>query len=567
MQNAPWWKRGVIYQIYPRSYQDSNGDGVGDLRGIISRLDYVKSLGVEAIWLSPIYPSPMYDFGYDVSNYTGIHPLFGDMDDFDELLREVHRRDMKLLLDLVPNHSSHEHNWFIESRSSTTNPKRDYYIWRDPAPDGGPPNNWLSFFGGPAWRFDGTTGQYYLHQFLPQQPDLNYDNPVVFQEMMRSVRFWLDKGVDGFRIDVIWVIKKDSELRDEPENPEWNGVEKYHSLLHVHTQNVPGVHSLIKKMRSVFDEYDERVMVGEIYLPIRDLVQYYGDDDECHLPFNFSLIRTKWGASTIRDAIVNYEDALPAGAWPNWVLGNHDNHRIATRVGKHNARVANMLLLTLRGTPTTYYGEEIAMENVPISTDMVQDPFAKNVPEIAHIVGRDPERTPMLWDDSPNAGFTEAGVQPWLPVTSEYERYSVMEQEKDGASVLALYRALASLRASEPALCLGSLDIVLTGDATVDEHVLCYVRRPDSQYEADGADVTTESDGADVRPKTNSAFLVVLNFDSKDYVVDLERSTGLGRCADVIVATDMVRCGPVDLSRLNLRPNEGLVLELLAADN
>lgn len=571
MQAAPWWKRGIIYQIYPRSYQDSNGDGVGDLRGIIKRLDHIRSLNVDAIWLSPIYPSPMHDFGYDVSNYTDVHPLFGNMKDFDDLLHEVHHRGMKLLLDLVPNHSSHEHPWFKESRSSRDNPKRDYYIWRDPAPDGGPPNNWLSFFGGSAWKFDEATGQYYLHQFLEEQPDLNYDNPLVFQGMLNNVRFWLDKGVDGFRIDVIWVMKKDREFRDEPPNPEWDGVNRHHSLRHIHTQNVDGIHTLIRGIRSVFNQYHERVMVGEIYLPIRDLVQYYGNNDECHLPFNFGLLTCKWEAPVIRNIILDYEAALPQGAWPNWVLGNHDIHRVASRVGAHQARAANMLLLTLRGTPTTYYGEEIGMQNVPISIDMVQDPFAKNVPEIAHIVGRDPERTPMLWDSSPNAGFTKQGVTPWLPLTNEYERHTVAEQEKDNTSMLALYRSLTSLRASEASLCLGSVQVIQTGNSAVDEHVLCYVRRPDpSQLAEDepdgaGADEMTP-DGADMTQKTNSDFLVVLNFDCKECLLDLER-VGVGKHADVMVATDMVRCGPEDLSCLRLGPNEGLVLKLLPEAN
>ncbi|MGZ9165881.1 MAG: alpha-amylase family glycosyl hydrolase, partial [Anaerolineales bacterium] len=413
-RNYLWWQKGVIYQIYPRSYQDSNGDGIGDLAGIVQRLDYLSNtLGVDAVWLSPIYPSPMHDFGYDVADYCDIHPLFGSLQDFDHLLAEVHQRGMKLILDLVPNHTSDEHPWFIESRSSRDDPKRDWYIWRDPTPDGGPPNNWLSHFGGPAWTFDERTGQYYLHQFVKQQPDLNYRNPDVAKAMLDIMRFWLDRGVDGFRVDVIGLIMKDPLFRDEPPNPAWNGVNPFASLQHIYTANLPEVHDLIRQMRAVLDSYDDRMMVGETYLPNEDLVIYYGGPDalECHLPFNFQLITAPWDAAGVRRMVDAYEAVLPPDAWPNWVLGNHDQHRLATRVGPGQAGVANMLLLTLRGTPTCYYGDELGMENVPIPLEKVQDPPAVNQPEIAHIVGRDPERTPMQWDTSPNAGFSEPDVK------------------------------------------------------------------------------------------------------------------------------------------------------------
>ena len=418
---ALWWQTGIIYQIYPRSYQDSNADGVGDLAGIMRRLDYIRSLNVGAIWMSPIFPSPMHDFGYDVADYVDIHPLFGDLTTFDRLLAEAHARGLKVLIDLVPNHTSDEHAWFIESRSSRENPKRDWYIWRDPAPDGGLPNNWLSFFGGPAWTLDEATGQYYLHQFVKQQPELNYRNPEVRAALMDTLRFWLDRGVDGFRVDVLWLMIKDDQFRDEPPNPDWDGVNPLNSLLHIYTADRPEVHELIRAMRAVLDEYDERMMVGEIYLPNDRLATYFGADfDEVHLPFNFQLIRMAWDAQTVRRAVDAYEASLPAGAWPNWVLGNHDQKRVASRVGPHQARVANMMLLTLRGTPTTYYGEELGMENVPIPPEMIQDPPAVNQPEIADVVGRDPVRTPMQWDASPNAGFTDPGVTPWLPLAADY---------------------------------------------------------------------------------------------------------------------------------------------------
>jgi alpha-glucosidase len=534
MNRYLWWQKGVIYQIYPRSYQDSNEDGIGDLPGIIQRLDYIKSLNVDAVWLSPINPSPMADFGYDVADYTDIHPIFGAMADFDRLLAETHRRGLKLILDLVPNHTSSEHPWFIESRSSRDNPKRDWYIWCDPAPDGGPPNNWLSFFGGPAWTFDPATGQYYLHQFVKQQPELNYRHPEVLPAMLDVMRFWLDRGLDGFRVDVIWLMLKDDQFRDEPPNPDWDGINPHRSLQHIYTANLPGVHDVIRQMRAVLDEYDERMMVGEIYLPTEELVKYYGaNQDECHLPFNFQLILAPWQAQTIRRLVEVYEAALPENGWPNWVLGNHDQHRVATRIGPDQARIANMLLLTLRGTPTNYYGEEIGMEDVIIPPEFIQDPPAVNQPELAHILGRDPERTPMQWDDSPNAGFSAEGVTTWLPLANNYPERNVARQEQDPSSMLNFYRALTSLRRAEPALSVG--DYVSVDVAEAD--IFAYLR---TAPEAD-------------------RFLVVLNFGSGEYTLDL---SSVAPGATVAVATDMVRSSPVDLSALVLRPNEGLLLRL-----
>lgn len=528
-----WWQNGIIYQIYPRSFQDSNGDGIGDLPGILSRLDYVQSLGVKTVWLSPIYPSPMHDFGYDVADYCGIHPQFGSMADFDALLAETHRRGMKLLLDLVPNHTSDEHPWFSESRSSRDNPKRDWYIWRDPAPDGGVPNNWLSHFGGPAWTFDAHTGQYYLHLFVKQQPDLNYRNPEVMNALRGSMRFWLDKGVDGFRVDVIWMMIKDAHFRDEELNSGWDGVAPYGRIKHERTQNLPEVHDVIREMRKVLDAYDERMMVGEIYMPNADLMTYYGAElDECHMPFNFQLIRAKWDAVGVREKVDAYEAVLPSGGWPNWVLGNHDQHRLATRIGEAQSRVANMLLLTLRGTPTCYYGDEIGMVDVPIPLDMVQDPPAVNQPAIAHIVGRDPERTPMQWDASPNAGFAAPGVKTWLPLAADYQARNVAAQVDDPTSFLSFYRALAALRNAEPALNVGAYRSVDAGS----DAVFAYVRSHDE-----------------------TAFLVVLNFGGRAQRLDL---SAVGPRAELILATGMDRRGAVNLAALELAANEGLVLRL-----
>lgn len=537
IQSHLWWQTGAIYQIYPRSFQDSSGDGIGDLAGIRRRLDYLQSLNVKAVWLSPIYPSPMHDFGYDVADYNAINPMFGTMADFDDLLAGLHQQGMKLILDLVPNHTSDEHEWFRASRSRRDNPKRDWYIWRDPAPDGGPPNNWLSFFGGPAWTFDAQTGQYYLHQFVTQQPELNYRHPDVLPAMLDVMRFWLDKGVDGFRVDVIWLMMKDELLRDEPANPDWDGIVPHNSLRHIYTQSVPGIHDIIRQMRAVLDEYDERVMVGEIYLPNEALVTYYGrfhpnnSNDECHMPFNFQLIDTPWQAPVVRQKVDAYEAALPDNAWPNWVLGNHDRHRLASRVGPAQARVATLLLLTLRGTPTCYYGDEIGLENVPIPPEFVQDPPAVNQPEIAHLIGRDPVRTPMQWDDSPNAGFAPAGIVPWLPVAADYAQRNVARQESDPASMLNFFRALTRLRQAEPALNRGAYAAV---DTDV-EDIFAYRR-------------TAESD-----------FLVILNFGNNGHTLNLAH---IAKQAEITIATGMNRSGSVELDNLTIEPNEGIVLRV-----
>ena len=534
-----WWQTGVIYQIYPRSFMDSNGDGIGDLNGIIERLDYLAdTISMDAIWLSPIFPSPMHDFGYDVSDYCGIHAMFGTMADFDRLLAETHKRGMKLLLDLVPNHTSDEHPWFIESRSSRDNPKRDWYIWRDPAPGGGVPNNWLSHFGGPAWTFDEKTGQYYMHQFVKQQPELNFRNPEVMKEMLKIMRFWLDKGVDGFRVDVIARMMKDPEFRDEPLNPAWDGVRPFLSLQHIYTVNLPEVHDLIHEMRKVLDEYDERMMVGEIYLPNADLMKYYGTADmlECHLPFNFQLIRAKWDAAGVRKMVDDYEAALPQDAWPNWVLGNHDQHRLATRVTPAQARTANLMLLTLRGTPTCYYGDELGMENVPIPAEYVQDPPAVNQPEIAHIVGRDPERTPMQWDDSANAGFSAPNAKkPWLPLAANYKEVNVDKQLKDKKSFLNFFIKLIDYRKMSPALKVGSYRSFDLRSPEAQANCFVYERKAEREH-----------------------LLIALNFSDREQRVQIPLS-GHGK---IILSTTMDRTGDINLSDFTLQPNEGCLIFL-----
>jgi alpha-glucosidase len=468
-----WWREGVIYQIYPRSFQDSTGDGIGDLNGILARIDYLATLGIAAIWVSPFYPSPMADFGYDVADYTGVDPIFGNLDDFDRLIAAVHERGLRLILDFVPNHSSDRHPWFLESRASRESAKRDWYLWRDPAPNGGPPNNWMSNFGGPAWTFDPLTGQYYCHSFLKEQPDLNWRNPQVRAAIYDAMCFWLDKGVDGFRMDVLWLLIKDDLFRDNPPNPDWReGQSTSWKFLPTFTADQPETHLIVAEMRQLMDTYPERVLIGEIYLPLRELIRYYGSDPEqglngANMPFNFRLIQTEWSAEPIAALIREYESLLPIGAWPNWVMGNHDQRRIASRIGPDQARVAAMLLLTLRGTPTLYYGDELGLPDARIAPDQVQDPAEKNQPGIG--MGRDPERSPMLWDASPLAGFTTGN--PWLPLAADPRAYSVQAQSANARSILTLYRTLLALRRAHSALHSGVIADVFARDG-----VLFYTR-------------------------------------------------------------------------------------------
>jgi len=453
-----WWQSGIIYQVYPRSFQDSNNDGIGDIQGIIKRLDYLHWLGINIIWLSPVYPSPMKDFGYDITDYTAIHPLFGSMDDFDRLLEELHQRQMKLVIDLVPNHTSDEHPWFKESRSSKDNPKRNWYIWADATVDNKPPNNWLSVFGGSAWEWDKDTQQYYYHAFLKEQPDLNYREPGVVKALGEIMRFWLDKGVDGFRVDVIWHLIKDKLLRNNPTNPDYRDyMPTYDSLLPVYSTDQPEVHEIVSYMRSILDDYPERMMIGEVYLPIHSLVTYYGiNNNGAHLPFNFLLLQTPWDALHISSIIDEYLSALPQNGWPNWVLGNHDQPRIRSRVGSDQAKVAAILLLTLPGTPTMYYGDEIAMQDVPIPLEEQHDPQGLTMPE--KNISRDPERTPMQWDNSTYSGFSEA--RPWLRIDKMADIENVEVQKKDKWSMLLLYKKLIALRRKEWSLMAGNYDCI-----------------------------------------------------------------------------------------------------------
>lgn len=467
----PWWQRGVVYQIYPRSFQDSNGDGIGDLKGILSRLDYLRWLGVDAVWLSPVYPSPMADFGYDVSDYIDIDPIFGTLADFDQLVSEIHRRDMKLIMDFVPNHTSDQHPWFLESRASKNNPKRDWYIWRDPASSGGPPNNWLSEFGGVAWTKDEWTDQYYYHAYLPQQPDLNYRNREVRAAMCDALRFWLDRGVDGFRLDTVHHLFEDEALRDNPPNPDFReGMSPTLTFERRHQVDLPETQEVIAAFRAITDSYDDRAVIGEVYLPLEKVVGYYGTPERpgAHLPFNFHLIGATWKASTIADLIAHYESVLPPGCWPNWVLGNHDRSRVASRIGTVNAGLAAVLLLTLRGTPTLYYGDELGLSDVAIPSAQIQDPWELRVPGFGY--GRDPVRTPMPWNSSSTGDFTRG--TPWLPLNEDIADKNVEAQRSDPRSLLRLYRDLLALRRREPALSIGVYGIVESrGDTLIYERI------------------------------------------------------------------------------------------------
>jgi alpha-glucosidase len=528
MPESTWWKRGIVYQVYPRSFQDTNGDGIGDLSGIRRRLDHLVGLGIDALWISPIYTSPMADFGYDVADYCGIDPIFGSMEDFDRLIEDVHARGLKLILDFVPNHSSDRHAWFQESRSSRDNPKRDWYIWRDPKPDGGPPNNWISNFGGSAWEWDEATGQYYYHAFLKEQPDLNWRNPEVRAAMYDTLRLWLDKGVDGFRVDVIWHLIKDKDFQDNPPNPGYQPNQaEINRFLQVHSADQPEVHDVIAEMRATLEEYRDRVLIGEIYLPLERLVAYYGTDlAGAHLPFNFQLLHTAWNARDISNLINEYEAALPAGGWPNWVLGNHDQPRIAARVGDAQARVAAMLLLTLRGTPTLYYGDELGIGKVEIPLESVQDPWEKNEPGLG--LGRDPARTPMAWEASANGGFTNG--KPWLPLDPKFTSRNVATLSEDPTSILTLYRRLIELRQRTLALSVGSYIPVVTED----DDVLVYERR-----------------------RGDENLLIVLNMYQEPKSVSL--TSGNGR-AKVVLSTGLDREGENAGPMLRLRPDEGVIL-------
>ena len=473
----PWWQTGVVYQIYPRSFQDSRGDGVGDLPGIIERLDYVEELGVDAVWISPFFVSPMADFGYDVADYCDVDPVFGSLADADRLIGEAHARGLRVILDYIPSHSSDAHPWFVESRSSRDSLLRDWYVWRDPAPGGGPPNNWLSVFGGPAWTLDPATGQYYRHSFLGEQPDLNWRNPEVVEAMHNVLRFWMERGVDGFRMDAIGFALKDPLERDNPPasaGSAHKAMGAWDSQEHVFDLGHEDLREMFSGLRRVVDAGGDRVAIGEIHqYDLARWASYYGTKTQpgLHMPFNFGLLKAPWTAAGVRDHVLEIERVTEGVGWPNYVLGNHDEARLATRLGPDSVRLAAMLLLTLRGTPTLYYGDELGMEEGEIPPEQQQDPWGLRVPGLS----RDGCRTPMQWDSAPAAGFTSA--TPWLPVNSASAFRNVAIQSDDPDSVLNLYRRLLALRRKHPALHRGSFRYVETGG----EDCFCFLREaPDA---------------------------------------------------------------------------------------
>jgi len=487
-----WWRDGVIYQIYPRSFKDSNGDGIGDLSGVTDRIEYLADLGVDAIWLSPIYPSPMFDFGYDVADYESIDPVFGDLHDFDRLLEKAHLHKIRVVMDLVLNHTSHLHPWFVESRSSRNNPKRDWYLWRDPGPRGGPPNNWQSIFGGKAWEFDKHTGQYYYHQFLKQQPDLNWRNTDLRERVYEVLRFWLDRGVDGFRLDVVMSYFKDAQFRSNPRK--WIGLRGFDRQIHLYDWNQADIQLALHDIRSILDAYPDRMAVGEVTDP--EMAVSYIGRDKLHLAFNFDFLRQPWKPEAFLETILDYQQRMPPEAWPSFVLGNHDVSRFPSRFGGGKAsdartKVGAAMLLTQRGTPFIYYGEEIGMLDTPIPYREIQDPPGRRYWPFYR--GRDPARTPMQWDDSSNAGFSMG--TPWLRVNKDYRVRNVAKQAEDPGSVLNFYKRMLRLRRESTALQNGDFKPLKVNS----RDALVYLRESQDQ-----------------------TFLVALNFGNSPLVVTLD---------------------------------------------
>ena len=498
-----WWKHGIIYQIYPRSFYDSNGDGTGDIRGIIQKLDYLRYLGIHGIWISPIYKSPMRDFGYDISDYRCIDPVFGTMGDFKDLIDEAHARDIHIVMDLVLNHTSSEHKWFVESRSSRDNPKRDWYIWKDGI-KGKWPNNWMSAFGGHAWEWDDKTEQYYLHLFLREQPDLNWRNEEMKKVFFEDIRFWLDLGVDGFRLDVINFILKDPGYRDNPYFLHAAFPRRHDMQDHRNDRNQPGIHNILRDLRSLTDQYKDSMLVGEVYPnegvhePEKAAAYLGCGTDELHLAFNFSTIFTGFKADDFKVLLRQWYKSIPPEGWPCHVLSNHDQARVVSRLchGRHRMekmKVLAALLVTQRGTPFIYYGEEIGMSNGKVPRDRLADPVGIKYWPLHP--GRDRERTPMQWSGEEYAGFSTS--EPWLPVNDDFADYNVEKQDKDPGSLLSFYRDLIKLRKEFPALNRGAWE-----EMESNKNVLAYYR----MYQ-------------------NKVILVVLNFSGKKQKHALENNT------------------------------------------
>lgn len=537
--SVEWWKEGSasMYQVYPRSFQDSCPgplcDGTGDIQGLRSRLQYLVDNGVGYVWLSPVMRSPMKDFGYDISDYFDVDPLFGNMADLDDLIAEMHAKGLKIILDLVPNHTSEDHPWFVESRSNTTNAKRDWYIWHDAAGEDSPPNNWVSNFGGSAWTFDNTTNQSYYHAFGSFQPDLNYRNPEVVSAMEQIIEFWFSKAIDGFRVDAVPFLLEDPELKDEPEGSD------YGNLTHIYTQNWDGIHNITQGWRLVADKFEGRALIGEIYAPLNITMEYYGNgSNEFHFPFNFQLITPDVAyPSKFIPIIQDYFDALPEGAWPNWVVGNHDQPRIMSKL--HNDTRQQKALLTmlhmLPGTIVTYNGDEIAMKDTFIPYDECKDPSCINNPDDFVKKGRDPERTPMQWDCSLHAGFSDFNTT-WLPLAPDYCDVNVRLQEKNSSSTLSLYRNVLAFRKTNPQIIVGKVTFL---------------------------DVCNNEEAVAFQTETNKTapLYVLVNFAQQNISCLLNGSVAANEAGVVLFATDLNKGESLPLhTAISLRPGEALVL-------
>lgn len=534
-KDLPWFKKGPLYQIYPRSFKDSNADGVGDLRGIINKLDYLAgapdSLGVSAIWISPFYKSPMKDFGYDVSDYYSIDPLFGDMQDFEDLVNECNTRNLAVIMDFIPSHTSDKNAWFVASSRDRNNEKSDWYIWADPAEDGGPPNNWLSVFGGSAWEYVESRDQYYMHTFLSEQPDLNWRNPEVVSEMKNVLRFWISKGVSGFRTDAFPHVFKDPELHDEPSNPNYDeSMWSWHKLIHTKTMDLPELAKLYDWFEQVFAEFPERklfLLTEDFFADAKQLKWHYAhSNNEYFAPLNLQLPGMDWDAKKYQDFFDNYYGLLEDDEWPNITMGNHDNKRMVDRIGVENIRAAALMLMTLRGLPVIYYGEELGLSNVVIPPEKAQDPFELRDPNKGN--GRDPQRTPMQWNSDKWAGFSE--TEPWLPLGRNYAEQNVDKLSQDSKSILNFYKELISLRSSSTALQTGAYAPFATGK----DSLFSYWRKDD-----------------------NSSNLIILNFDNNEVHISLP--TGANK---KVISTDNTLYVSTEYDdALIIHPNSGIILE------
>ena len=520
-QDFLWWRDGIIYQIYPRSYADSDNDGVGDLQGIIDKLDYLQAVGIDAIWLSPIYPSPDVDFGYDVSDYKGIDPKFGTMKDFENLVKQAKKRQIHIIMDLVLNHTSDQHNWFIESKKSKDNPYHNWYIWHDPKPNGDPPNNWQAIFGGSAWEYDPNLDQYYYHMFYKEQPDVNWRNPEVREAMLDVFRFWLKKGVDGFRLDVFNAYFKDPAFTD---NPPKFGIRAFDRQKHVYDTSQPEMVPLLNEIRAILDKHKQSYAVGETFLADTEQTASYCGKDKLHAAFNFEFAENRWHPKRFLNSALNWYDTLSRDAWPNNFLSNHDMTRAASRYcfgeDDSRAKVAAAMLLTLKGTPFIYYGEEIGLRDIPIrKKEDVKDPIGKLFWPLYK--GRDGCRAPMQWNSEINAGFSK--TDPWLPVNADFPERNVVRQTSDPHSLLNFYKKLIQIRKSTPPLQRGDFT-PLTEDP---RHILAYRR-------------SLEEDEV----------VVILNFSSRELRYDLPEGDWVSLLEDHGIISGSISLAPYQVEIL-----------------